>query len=187
MAIQQPQQALHPPEDMLAGQFQTFDHYGDWQRSEGVPSLRGFYVEDLNALELSPWERKGGKGLFVNLEGTGGYNDTQIVEISPGGKSAPEHHLYEEMVYVLSGRGATTVWYEDSKRQTFEWGKGSLFAIPLNAWYQHFNGSGSEPARYMGVTNAPTIIRTFHTLDFVFDNPWKFGDRFSDENGYFAG
>jgi len=178
-------QSLHPPAEKLAGQFDTFDHYGDWQKAESVPSQKGFYVEDLAAVELYPWERKGGRGVFVNLEGTGGYNDTQLVEIAPGGKSEPERHLYEEMVYVVSGRGSTSVWYREDRKQTFEWGRGSLFAIPLNAHYQHFNGSGSEPARYMAVTNAPSIIRTFHNLDFVFNNPYAFTDRFSDDQGYF--
>lgn len=164
--------------------FQRFDPYAEWQELEGVPSVGGFYVEDVNAMELSPWERKGGSGVFLNLDGTGGLNDAHIVEILPGGRSAPERHLYEEMVYVVSGHGATTVWSEGSS-QSFEWGPGSLFAIPINALYQHFNGSGIKPARYMAVTNAPTIMALFHNLDFVLNNPYQFRDRFGGEEDYF--
>ncbi len=154
-------------------------------QSEGIPSLGGFYVSDVNTLELTPWERKGGSGVFLNLEGTGEINDTHVVEIKPGGKSKPERHLYEEMVYVVSGHGSTTVT-SGERSQTFEWGPGSLFAIPLNAAYQHFNASGSEPARYMAVTNAPTIIRLFHNLEFVLNNPYEFHDRFDGEDAYFS-
>ncbi len=163
------------------------DHYEDWQKKEGAPVVTGFYIEDMNELELGLWERKGGRGAFVNLEGTGGVNDAHVVEIAPGGHSAPEKHLYEETTYVLSGRGATTVWYDDTHKQTFEWGRGSLFAIPVNATYQHFNGSGAEPARYMSVTNAPTVLRMFHNYDFVFNNPFRFEDRFGGADGYFNG
>ncbi|HEX6513786.1 MAG TPA: cupin domain-containing protein [Chloroflexota bacterium] len=167
--------------------WEALDHYETWQRQEGAPLITGFYIEDLKTLDLGRWERKGGKGAFVNLEGTGGVNDMHLVEIAPGGKSAPERHLYEEMTYVVSGRGATTVWYDEGRKQTFEWGAGSLFAIPVNAMYQHFNGSGQEPARYASVTNAPTVMRLFHNDKFIFDNPFRFEDRFGDAEGYFNG
>jgi mannose-6-phosphate isomerase-like protein (cupin superfamily) len=163
------------------------DAYAAWQQAEGVPVVRGFYVEDLNTLDLAPWPRKGGRGAFVNLEGTGGVNDAHVVEIAPGGTSAPERHLYEEMVYILSGRGSTSIWYDEGHKQSFEWRTGSLFAIPLNATYQHFNASGQQPARYMAVTNAPTIMRLFHNDDFVFNTPYAFTDRFSGEGNYFSG
>jgi mannose-6-phosphate isomerase-like protein (cupin superfamily)/oxalate decarboxylase/phosphoglucose isomerase-like protein (cupin superfamily) len=163
------------------------DAYVDWQRSEGAPIITGFYLEDLSKVELGPWERKGGRGAFVNLDGTGGVNDTQVIELAPGGQSAPEKHLYEEFVYIVSGRGSTSVWYDEDRKQTFEWGTGSLFAIPLNATYQHFNGSGREPARYMAVTTAPIMFRLLRSREFIFDNPHRFHERFTGEAGYFAG
>ena len=60
-----------------------------------------------------------------------------------------------------AAEGATNVWQSDGQKHSFEWQTGSLFAVPLNAWYQHFNGSGSEPARYFAVTNAPFMINLF--------------------------
>ena len=163
------------------------DVYKEWQRSEGVPVLTGFYIEDLKTVELAPWPRKGGRGLFVNLEGTGGQNDMQVVELEPGHASELEHHLYEEMVYVVDGRGSTSVWYDEARKQTFEWTAGSLFSIPLNANFRHFNSSGGKPARLVSVTNAPTILNLFHNHDFVFHNPYAFTDRFAGEEGAFSG
>jgi hypothetical protein len=34
----------------------------DWQRSEGMPSLTGFSIEDLKTVELAPWPRRGSCG-----------------------------------------------------------------------------------------------------------------------------
>jgi mannose-6-phosphate isomerase-like protein (cupin superfamily) len=167
-------------------QFERFDAYSEWQKSEGVPSVGGFYIPDVAKLELFPWERKGGSGVFLNLEGTGDINDAHVVEIRPGGTSEPERHLYEEMVYVVSGHGSTTI-RGAGPSQTFEWGPGSLFAIPLNAQYQIFNASGLEPARYMSVTNAPTIIRLFHNTDFITNLDYDFADRFDgSDDRYFS-
>jgi quercetin dioxygenase-like cupin family protein len=167
-------------------QLPRVDAYAEWQASEGVPLVDGFYIDDLNTLELGTWARKGGRGAIVNLEGTGGVNDMHVVEIAPCGESEPERHLYEAMIYVLSGRGSTQVWYEANRKSSFEWGKGSLFAIPLNANYRLFNGSGTNPARYVAVTNAPTVISLFHNRAFVFDNPYAFNDRFTGEDDYFS-
>jgi quercetin dioxygenase-like cupin family protein len=163
------------------------DIYKEWQKSEGVPVLTGFYIEDLKTVELGPWPSKGGRGLFINLEGTGGQNDMQLVELAPGAASEPERHLYEEMVYVVDGTGSTSVWYDEQRKQTFEWRDGSLFAIPLNANYRHFNTSGLRPARLASVTNAPTLLNLFHNYEFVFNNPFAFTDRFRGEDGAFSG
>ncbi|HEX8969806.1 MAG TPA: cupin domain-containing protein, partial [Chloroflexota bacterium] len=155
---------------------ERIDAYEQWQKAEGVPIISGFYIEDLNTVELGPWERKGGSGAFVNLEGTGGVNDLHVVELAPGRASEPERHIYEAMIYVLSGRGSTQVWYDENRKASFEWGPGSLFGIPINATYRLFNSSGVQPARYAAVTNAPTIISLFHNQGFVFDNPYTFSD-----------
>jgi quercetin dioxygenase-like cupin family protein len=85
-----------------------------------VPIVKAFFIQNLNQVTLGPWERKGGKGAIINLEVTGDTDDAYVCEISPGGKSSPERHVYEELVYVLDGRGATTIWQEGGARQTFE-------------------------------------------------------------------
>ena len=69
---------------------------------------------------------------------------------------------------------------------TFEWNKGSLFAIPINCWHQHFNGQGSEPARYVAVTNGPPVINLYEDVDFVFNTQYDFKNRFTGEPDYFA-
>jgi len=161
--------------------------YKQWQKEEGLPVIRGLYVKDLQQIELGPWERRGGWGAFINLDGSGDLNDGYVCEIAPGKSLQPDRHFYEELIFVLKGRGATSVWTDGGTRQTFEWQEGSLFSIPLNAWHQHFNGEGDRPARYVAVTNAPLMLNIFHSREFVFNNPFVFSDRFQGQEGYFSG
>jgi quercetin dioxygenase-like cupin family protein len=159
---------------------ERLDTYGQWQAQEGIPVYDTFFIEDLKKLELGHWERTNMLGAFVNLEGAGDTNNCYVAEIPPEGASKPQRHLYEEMVYVLQGRGATTVWNNMNGKETFEWQAGSLFAIPLNTFHQHFNASGSEPARFVAVISAPVVMNLFHNADFVFNTPYDFLDRYSN-------
>ena len=146
------------------------DTYERWQAAQGIPIVRGFHVPDIKQVEVWPWDLKGCLASFIKLDGGGKATDAYVCEIPAGGKVKPQKHLYEEMVYIATGRGATTVWQDGGRRQSFEWQAGSLFAIPLNASYQHFNGSGSEPTRYFAVTNAPLMMNLFHNAEFIFQN-----------------
>jgi mannose-6-phosphate isomerase-like protein (cupin superfamily) len=163
------------------------DAYEEWLKNEGVKVYKEFYFPSLANLELGPWERKGGSGAVAHIENRHLPNDCHIVEIKPGGKSAPEHHMYELMIYIVSGRGATTIWQEEHRKSSFEWQAGSLFSIPLNAWYQNFNGSGQEPTRYIAVTNAPPMMRLFRDNKFIFNNDYMFTSRYAGEEDYFSG
>jgi diadenosine tetraphosphatase ApaH/serine/threonine PP2A family protein phosphatase len=98
----------------------------------------------------------------------------------------PQRQLFEEMIYVLDGRGSTSIWNDVGKRVNFEWKAGALFAIPLNAWHQHFNGSGMEPVRFVAVTNAPMVINLYNDPEFVFRTEYDFRRRFDGEPDYFT-
>ena len=102
------------------GDFAIPDAYKDWLRAEGVKVIEDFAFTDLSSIELGPWERKGGKGAVINIPYHVLTNDTQIIEINPGGRSEPEHHVYEEYVYIVSGRGATSIWTPGGDKKTFD-------------------------------------------------------------------
>jgi quercetin dioxygenase-like cupin family protein len=161
--------------------------YIKWVESEGIPLIRGFFVEDVKKVPLGCWERAGGLAARICLEGTGETDDAYICEIPPGNSLKPGRHFFEELIYVVEGRGATTVWQEGGPKQTFEWHEGSLFSPPFNAWHQHFNGSGTEPARFVAVTSAPIMINLIHNINFIFGCDYVFKDRFNSEEDYFSG
>ncbi|MFQ5902067.1 MAG: hypothetical protein ACE5JO_00080 [Candidatus Binatia bacterium] len=162
----------------------TFDEwyvkssYQQFVDREGVPLYEGSALEDLATLPLKSWERRGGKAAYTRLGNQEEYN-LQIVEIPPKGELRPEHHMYDSVMYVMKGRGATTIWQEGEPKQTIEWEEGSLLAIPLNAWHQEFNSSGTEPCRIVSGTNMAHVINLYHNLDFVFNNSFSFKDRYS--------
>jgi hypothetical protein len=68
-----------------------------------------------------------------------------------------------------------------------EWEEGALLAIPLNAWHQEFNASSTESCRIFFNTTLCYVINWYNNLDFVFNNPFVFKDRYShDMSGYFS-
>ena len=174
--------------DDLAKKFATEKDtpYTRWVKSEGLDIISSVYVRNLNTVELKPWARRGGAGVYMNHEASRTSNDCYVCEIPAGGKLAPQRQLFEEMIMILSGRGSTAVWNDAGSRITFEWKAGALFAVPVNAWHQHFNGSGREPARYVAVTNGPTVINLYDDIDFIFNTHYDFKNRFAGEPDYFA-
>ena len=156
------------------------DRYGayrQWIESEGIPVLSGSYVPDIRSMELGEWKRRGGKGAYLSFSDQM-VADGYVCEISPGKSLKPQRHLYEEIILIAEGRGATTVWYDGTLKRTFEWERGSLFAIPLNAWHQHFNASGSDRVRYFALTSAPVVFELYRDPEFIFNTNHLFLDRF---------
>ncbi|MDX6397793.1 MAG: hypothetical protein QOJ43_1201 [Gaiellaceae bacterium] len=161
--------------------------YERWLESQGIPVIAGYGVDEMKEIEVAEWPRMEALGTFIRLHGTEDTNDSYILELPPGRSSSVEKHIYEEFCFVLSGRGTCEVWNHAGAKQTFEFQEGSLFAVPVNCFHRLHNGSGREPARLLGVTTAPLLINLFHNLDFVFDCPFDFVDRFAGESDYFGG
>jgi uncharacterized RmlC-like cupin family protein len=159
------------------------DPYAVWAAKEGVPITEDFGV-DLFAVATAPWPRFGVEGGLVHLKGRGDFVSIFVLDLAAGAKSAPQKHLFEEVVYVLSGHGNTTVEASDGRKHSFEWGPKSLFALPLNARYQHFNSSGRERARLASTNNLCMMLNLFHNESFVFDNASHFPERQGAPNSF---
>ena len=81
--------------------------YVRWMKSQGLPIHSGHGMADLRALEVAPYARLGGQAAFVQLHGMQGITGSYIGEIAPGDALKPERHLYEEVICILNGQGAT--------------------------------------------------------------------------------
>ena len=162
-----------------------FDPYLDWVENEGIPVAEDFGI-DLMKVETGPWARIDARGAAVHLKGRGDYISIFLVDIPAGSKTSPQQHLYEEVIYVLEGHGSTTIETVDGQKHSFEWGPKSLFALPLNAKYQHFNSSGQERALLSATNDLCLVLNLFHNEDFVFNNSFQFPERQGQSN-YFSG
>ena len=159
--------------------------YDLFMESEGIPIFRDIGVRRVQDLPLAPWRRLGGRGTYIQLYGTEGKWGCYVVEVPGAGALNPEKHLYEEVIYVVEGRGSTEVWLDgDSRRHQFEWQRGSLFSIPVNAHHRIVN-AGSAPALLLGGTTAPNLINLLNDIGAVFDCPYQFRERFSGADDFY--
>jgi mannose-6-phosphate isomerase-like protein (cupin superfamily) len=161
--------------------------YERWIEKEGVPVHEALIgVEDVAELKREAWPRTGGRGAIIQMLSLyQAEKGMYVIEIPPAKALNPERHIYAEFLFVLSGRGATEVWLGEGTRKSFEWGQGSVFSIPLNAWHRLINAS-SEPALVLGLTTAPRIMNTVHDADFAFNCDYRFANDYAGENDYFS-
>jgi quercetin dioxygenase-like cupin family protein len=162
------------------------DAYMEWLGREGIPIVEGLAI-DLISLETADWARYGAKGAAAHLDGRGDFCNMFKLELPPTASTNPQRHMYEEVVYVLDGRGSTQLEFADGVRRSFEWGSKSLFAIPLNVTYRHFNASGTQSALLAVTTNLPLVLNLYHNERFVFENDFVFVERLGPAEYYTGG
>jgi quercetin dioxygenase-like cupin family protein len=159
------------------------DPYLDWIEAEGIPVSEHLYL-DLFQVPTAPWPRFGVNGAAAHVTGRGDFASLFVFEIAPGKSTIPQRHLYEEVVYILEGAGSTQLEFADGQKRSFEWGQHSLFAIPLNAKFRHFNASGRDRALMVSTTNLPLVLNTFVEPRFVFENDFAFSNRIGTPESY---
>jgi len=147
--------------------------YRLWMESRGIPIHRGYFVEDLRTVEVGWWEERGCHAAFLELAGQESIQESRVTEIPPGGTVPPSKISLEEMVYVVEGRGITTVWgAEGLPKKSFEWQKHSLFMVPPNYTYEMSNTQGNRAARVLQVNYLPLGLLINPNPDFFFKNDY---------------
>jgi oxalate decarboxylase/phosphoglucose isomerase-like protein (cupin superfamily) len=159
--------------------------YDTYMEEQEIPIYREIGVRRVQDLPRKPWKKTGGSGTFIQLLGTEGLWGCYVVEVPGAGALNPEKHLYEEVYLVVDGRGSTEVWTEgNGKKLTFEWQRGSLFSIPINATHRIVNATRS-PALLLAGTTAPNVMNMFSNPDFIFNCSYQFKDRFDPTDDYY--
>jgi mannose-6-phosphate isomerase-like protein (cupin superfamily) len=148
--------------------------YERWVEDDlGIDLHRGYSASSLMRVPVKPWAERGIAAAFYDIIGAESLAGMYVGEIAPTQSSRPARQLCDEVIYVMAGRGSTTV--ETRKGPvSFEWGPRSLFAIPLNHRYQLHNSSGREPARFVSVNTIPIVYNLFRDPKFVFGSDWQF-------------
>ncbi|MBB43700.1 MAG: cupin [Rhodospirillaceae bacterium] len=159
--------------------------YDTFMSEQEIPIVRDISIPCLQNVALGNWKRMGGRGAFIQLFGTEGLWGSYLVEVPKAGALKTERHIYEKVVFVLEGRGTTEIWInEEKKPELFEWEKGSLFAIPLNARHKIVNSSNT-PALLLAGTSAPNVFNLFDDEDIIFNSTLLFQKRFNPDEKSF--
>jgi quercetin dioxygenase-like cupin family protein len=160
------------------------DFYRNWLKTSKVPMLEGYSLLDATKQEVQPWPEIGGKGLYLNFSGNV-HMDGVIQEIPSGKALEPQRHFYEQIVYVLSGRGYTNVG-GGNKPNKVSWAEGSLFTVPVNELHRHYNSDPAHPARLLLITTFPFMIQVFGSMGLINDSNFSFSDRFDGAPDYYS-
>lgn len=159
--------------------------YDTFMIEQEIPIIRDIAIPCLQEVGLGNWPRIGGRGAFIQLFGTEGLWGSYLVEVPGAGALNAERHLYEEVFLVLDGRGTTEIWIDGQDRpELFEWEKGSLFSIPMNAWHRIVNSS-SSPALLLAGTSAPNMFNLIGDEEVIFNSPVNFLKRFDPDGENF--
>ena len=159
------------------GQPRAETSYEKWIKGTGLPIHGGYYIEDGRTVELGWWAERECNAAFLMLEGLQGVSEARITEIPPGKTLPPLKFALDEVVYVLDGRGLTTVWRDEGKeKRTFEWQKHSMFLLPRNHFHQFSNAQGDKPVRLLHQSYLPLAMTAVPEPTFFFNNPQEFPD-----------
>ena len=164
-----------PSEQVATSSFgiSTFT-YDQWMHSTGLPVHSGYFIPDLRTVDLEWWEERGCQSAFIQLLGQEGIIEARVSEIPPGESLPPFRLSVDEVVYVLQGRGLTTVAGPgESGRKTVEWQEHALFLLPRNRTHQFSNTHGRLPVRLLHYNYLPLAMTTIPDPDFFFNNPYE--------------
>jgi len=161
--------------------------YDSWMESTGVPIHTGFFVEDLRTVELGWWEERQCMSAFIQLLGSEGVSSSRITEIPAGESTRPLKFALDEVVYVVAGRGLTTIWYDNSSaKKSFEWQQHSMFLLPHGCHHTFSNMQGDRPVRLLHYSYLPLALSAVPDPDFFFNNPRHTPDDLGEQDDFYS-
>ena len=158
--------------------------YEKWfaKARQSIPTFEGLVIQDARTEPLKPWDGLGVDGLYIKMADYQ-ITDGWILEIPAKGQTKPQRHMFEAGMYFFGGPGHIIIQQEQKQPLRIEFNYRTLFSIPLNVRYQLFNDS-DDPVRVVAVTSFPFVINSTNNVDFVFNNPFEFRDRYDAEEDF---
>ena len=150
--------------------------YRRWMSSIGIPIHKGYFIDDLRTIELGWWPERECNAAFLEMMGSEGMSEIRLTEIPPGKTLPAMTFALDEVVYVVEGRGLTTIAGSGPKK-TFEWQKHSMFLIPRGHTHQFTNVQGDRPARLLHYNCLPLVMATLADPEFYFSKSDEVADR----------
>jgi mannose-6-phosphate isomerase-like protein (cupin superfamily) len=177
------QAAFKPPRTMWSKTF-TYDY---WMESTGLPIHTGFFIDDLRTVDLGWWEERQCMSAFIQLMGQEGVSSTRLTEIPAGESTRPLKFALDEVVYVLDGRGLTTIWSDHSSaKRRFEWQQHSMFVLPHGCHHQFSNMQGGKPVRLLHYSYLPLALSAVPDPDYFFNSPYSSPDGLSNQEELYS-
>ena len=163
--------AMTSPPSRQTG-FAVKSPYNAWLEATGVPIYRDYFIEDLRTIKVGPWDQRECDTAFIDLVGQEGVTGAYVLEIPPGKTTKPFQVAVDDCIYVLAGRGITTLRAdENGPSRTFEWDTHSLFLVPANHTYQLSNTQGNQAARVLVSNYLPLAMSVLPEPEFFFNHP----------------
>src|SRR3954466_11401968 len=181
MAVEQDQAANQATTESYSSRTSPYDR---WVASTGLPVHEGYFIPDVRTVKLAPWQEREGDSAFLKLAGQEGFTEARVSEIPPGATLPPLKFGFDEAVYVIEGRGLTTISTGDGTQRSFEWQKHSLFLLPRHCTHQFSNSVGNRPARLLHFNYLPLAMAATPEPAFHFDNPFSDPSVLGDEQLY---
>ena len=148
--------------------------YDRWLDSLDLPVHKGYFVDDLRTIDLGDWGERECRAAFLQLAGQEGVTESRVTEVPPGATLPRLRFALDESVYVVEGRGLTTVWQgESAAPRTFEWQKHSIFMLPRNSTHQITNTSGTDRALLLHYNYLPLAMGLAPEPEFYFNSPFQ--------------
>jgi len=156
------------------------DPYDNWARAQGVPVVTAGAL-DLPAMSTQPWARFGVDGAIAHVEGRCDFLTLFVFHLAPHAASAPLRHVYEDLIYVVSGGGETDVTLSDGVQRRIQWRAGDIFSTPVNA--QRVHRAGADGARLASFSDIRYLMGLYRNEDFLFANAARFAQRHAKAAG----
>ncbi len=159
--------------------------YRQFLTEENIPIYENIIgVHNVRELDLGAWDRLGGNGAYIYLDGTDGIKGMFVLEVPGGAALKPERHFYHAIYLVVEGRGTTETWVDEKNKKVTEWGPGSLFYLPPNVHHRIVNAT-NERVLIIAATNAPPVFNVVFDEHFIFNNDYIFPAHYRDDQDFY--